>query len=238
MSLATTIQKFHQKEVLFRPLVRQLIDHSAWILPSHNKEHPSLWRSPNGIWLSAFTSMETFKQQASESDFITQQGMSLFANLNTPIDAIVIDPGTPYALQFTQKMFPTLKRWSAAINVERILENPQNRSEAATILRDYEGFYIPVIKSDSGKAHLALAPDKQGRKLAAVFTAEDTLQRFLDIAQQALGDDLIIDMISGRKLFSTLYELPLDGVVFNCNGPVKPQALRMQFINYLMLEDN
>ena len=152
MSLATTIQKFHQKEVLFRPLLRQLIDHAEWIIPSHNKEHPSLWRSPNGIWLSAFTSMEVFHQQAKESEFIIKPGMSLFSTLDTPIDAIVIDPGTPYALQFTQKMFPSLKRWCAAINVERVLANPEARQDSATILRDYEGFYIPVIKSESGKA--------------------------------------------------------------------------------------
>ena len=149
MSPLENILKFHNKELLFRPLLRNLIGFNEWILPSHNDKVPSLWRSPNGIWLCAFTSEEVFHKQQSEEQFITLSGLEVFLSLKSPIDAFVIDPGQEYALQFNQKMFPSHQRWAESIKVEQILTKKDQNESNLSALRNHKGYYLPLIKSES-----------------------------------------------------------------------------------------
>ena len=101
-------------------------------------------------------------------------------------------------------------------------------------LRDFATYHVPLIRTPDGSSHIALAPDAQGRKLAAIFTAEDTLQEFLRIAKDALGENIIIDITPGYKLFEYLRDLPIEGVVFNCNGPIAPCAITLQMVNMIL----
>ena len=89
-----------------------------------------------------------------------------------------------------------------------------------------------MVEDEEGRLHIALAPDQQQRALVAIFTAEDTAQRFL----QAVGDRLgkiHMDLIDGEKLFTQLNLLPLEGLVFNCYGPVATLALNKETIHQL-----
>lgn len=78
---------------------------------------------------------------------------------------------------------------------------------------------------------LMLAPDEKGRKLAAIFTSEDTIAGFLPQVRAAAAPEQVVERIfSGEDLFSSLVSMPIDGMVFNCGGgPVDPVAFAKGF---------
>ena len=100
----------------------------------------------------------------------------------------------------------------------------------------YQGYCLPLIQSPSGKRHIALAPDPDGRKLAAIFTAKDSLSAFVQHAGTSLGEELIVDEPSGETLLPYLITLPIDGIVFNCYGPPSPKALHKASLERLIAE--
>jgi hypothetical protein len=225
---------FHNGELQFRPLLRELIGHNGWIIPAseEDEERPVLWRMDGKLWLLAFSSDETFKEyldDESASRAQTVDGRWLFSSLSPPIDGVVLDAGKTHGTQFDSEKFDYLRIWAQGLKVERILSGAAGE-DGFPFLREFEGYRLPVVQSESGKAHIALAPDAQGRKLAAVFTAEDCLEAFLKDAQGAYGEGLLVDTLDGAKLFEQLKALPLDGVVFNCSGPAKPRAVTLQMV--------
>ena len=76
---------------------------------------------------------------------------------------------------------------------------------------------------------MALAPDAEGRKLAAAFTAQDALQLFVVARDRHAGLEVISVRLSGKELFSNLaHTEDLDGIVFNPAGPGQPFALSLE----------
>jgi len=74
--------------------------------------------------------------------------------------------------------------------------------------------------------YVALAPDGRGRKIAAIFTAEDALDQFLENHPKPNRRPV---PIAGEALFIAIRKMPLDGMVFNCSGPVKPRLFPLSF---------
>ena len=108
--------------------------------------------------------------------------------------------------------------------VENILSHLQRGaalplSQPCARLRDFDSYW--VVQQG---AMLALAPDVERRRLAAAFTAEDSLQQFI-AAREVVGAELIAARLSGAELFGRLAEADLDGVVFNLDGPGSPLPL-------------
>ena len=80
-----------------------------------------------------------------------------------------------------------------------------------------------------GRLLMALAPDTEGRKLTAAFTAQDALQLFVVARESDPSREAISVRVSGNELFTNLANSPeLDGVVFNPAGPGQPCALSRQ----------
>ena len=40
--------------------------------------------------------------------------------------------------------------------------------------------------------------------------------------------------IDGDKLFNALRKMPIDGIVFNCSGPIKPKAFPLGFCDEVL----
>ena len=127
MTVETALTQFQTGDISFRPLLRELISHQNWTLPSHvveGKRQPALWNSENGVWLAVFSSKQALideigKDQNPENiETITVDGVWLFQNLRDPIDALVIDPGQTHASQFPSRFFPTIIKWAQAVEIE------------------------------------------------------------------------------------------------------------------------
>ncbi|HNH47941.1 MAG TPA: hypothetical protein PKY30_12930, partial [Myxococcota bacterium] len=119
------------------------------------------------------------------------------------------------------------RRWGRALRVEELLAG---RSPAPlSLLRNFEGWWIVMRELPDGRTQLSMAPDPKGRRLAALFTAEDCRDAYVKIAGAALGEKPLLLMLTGQQIFERLVALPLDGIVFNCMGPVSPKAVHPAF---------
>ena len=233
MTLIETLQAFHRQEVTFIQLLRAIVSYDSWLLPTRN-DQPLLALHQEQQLLLLFTSEESFSSQHTDDvQSTTQTGRWLSENISESIDVIVVDSGQPHSLQLPSKYFPIFQKITAAHQLERLLEGNDTQQNVTTRLTSYPHYLVPIVQDSDGLTHVTLAPDSQGRQFAAVFTAEDNLQAFISASQQMLGDELKVHEISGRELFNNLSQLSIEGVVFNCYGPVQPRAISKEFVDIL-----
>ncbi len=210
-------------------LMRALLKHDEWIMPIHMQPdgewHPTVIRDmEDQRFQLIFTDEQGYRdgvaaigQQVMGERTLTLGGPALFGKLGDDADVLSINWNSPPQLFFKQAQFPALRRWAAAINVERTLASPR---PDLSLLKHFDSFYIVLQKVEGGYA-LTLAPDPQGRRLAAVFTAEDTLDAFVkDQSNGQMGFEPITRSIVGELLFDDLKDIPIDGICFNPVGPV------------------
>jgi hypothetical protein len=150
-------------------------------------------------------------------------GPALFASLPENFGGVELGAGTEVALRVEGETFQKLRQWGQIQQVEALLAG-QSKAPLR-MLREFPGWWIVLRQLPEGGEELALAPDPGGRRLAAVFTAEDSRDSFVRIAANALGPKPRLQQLSGEKLFEQLAALPLDGIVFNCVGPPPPKAV-------------
>ncbi|MGQ9903754.1 MAG: hypothetical protein ACUVRU_05280 [Anaerolineae bacterium] len=164
--------------------------------------------------------------------FITIAGDELFDNLPDEVDIIRVNAYSPPELRYRGDQIPALRQWARAVKVERTLATPQ---PDLSLVKRFDAFYIVLRKLDGKEMALTLAPDKRGRKLAAVFTAPDTLEAFLrNQGDGGLKFEPQTVKTSGEILFDDLQHLPIDGIVFNCAGPVAPRLFVAGFAKAVM----
>ena len=231
MTPIDTIQAFHRQEVTFIQLLRAIITYESWHFPTRN-DQPLLALHQEQQLLLLFSSKENFSSQnTDEVQPTVQTGAWLSHQLSTNIDSIVIDAGQSHSLQMPAKYFPVYQKIAAAVQIERLLAGNDTQQNVISHLTSYKHYLVPIVQDSDGLTHITLAPDSQGRQFAAVFTAEDCLQAFVTASQQMLGEELQVHEISGRELFNNLKQLNIEGVVFNCYGPVSPRAISKEFID-------
>lgn len=120
---------------------------------------------------------------------------------------------------------------------ELLVEQPFAR------LRAFDGFLTVCAggQSQPGESpaplKMALAEDAggEGRRLAAVFTAEDALQYFIAHSSRSASDGLVSVRLSGRELCEQVAgNTEIDGFVFNPCGPSAPVALAREAANDIL----
>jgi hypothetical protein len=210
-------------------LMRQFMAYEEWLMPIHLKPdgewHPSVIQDTEGQRFQLVftdepgyqTGLEAIGQEMMGERKLTMGGSALFGKLDDDADILSINWNSPGQIFFKKAQFPALKRWAQAINVERTLANPQ---PDLSLLKHFDSYYIVLQKVEGGYA-LTLAPDKQGRKLAAVFTAEDALDAFVkDQTAGQLNFEPVTRSIAGELLFDDLKDIAIDGICFNASGPI------------------
>ena len=232
MTIADAIHAFHTQDLSFPMLIRSFCSND-WLIPVM-KEQPMLQEMEEELILSLSSTSRIFDQFHTEPEI---QSMSvdfswIFRNIPPDLDAIFIDLGTENSIQIPREYFNFCQNILECHEIENIFQRNISELELRQKLQDYPSFLIPLIEDENGVLHIALVPDNQNRSLAAVFTAPDCLQAFQEASQGKLGE-LKIDEVQGAKLFSDLNLLPLDGLVFNCYGPVQAQAIGKELIRSL-----
>ncbi len=150
-------------------------------------------------------------------------GPALFASLPEDFRGVELGAGSEVALRVEGESFQKLRAWGQIQQVEALIAG-QSKAPLR-LLREFPCWWIVLKRLPEGGEELALAPDPGGRRLAAVFTAEDSRDSFLKIAASALGPQPRVQQMTGQELFENLAALPLDGIVFNCVGPPPPKAV-------------
>ena len=237
-SLRDALQSRHRKQLDDTTLLRILVSHGSWRVPALSDpsgQHRLLIEERAGErWLQIFTDGDALQQHlkaighGDELAYVETTGQWLFTNLADDLTGLAINPTQPEGVRFLAEHFPTLRSWGRALAVEAALEERRDDVETVTLLSE-SNFLIAFIPDDSGTPQIALAPDPQRRQLAAVFTAPDTARTFTEAAGRALGRSLTLQSVNGGELFANLATMPLQGLVFNCLGPLNPIAVTLDF---------
>jgi hypothetical protein len=229
--LTDLLSAFNQEpSIHFSDVLRALVTHETWWIPSRDGQ-PILNQRDDETHLNLYSSSDITEGIAQAGiEFIEQSTHWVFSNIPN-VASIIIDAHTEHALQIPNVYISNLLRMYQALGLENHLST-MTEANWMTPIRDFQHYLLPLVEDEQGRLHMALAPDQQQRALVAVFTAEDAAQRFLQAAGDRLGK-IHMDLIDGEKLFTQLNLLPLEGLVFNCYGPVATLALNKETIHQL-----
>jgi len=210
--------------------------HPTWAVVAEEEGHGQLklgvLRKPNGgRIMEIFSSEETldrFCETESEErpkKMLQLAGFQLFSTLaDEAVHRINLDLHSPHATHFLVDQIPLLRAWAEVSTAEMALAAPDRLSNPFAVLRRFDGFNV-VVRQSGPDRDLVMAPDPEGRMLAAVFTAEDTVDEFIREVADDLGGALEIERLSGQALFEWFQQIPLDGIVFNPLTHLPPIAV-------------
>lgn len=230
-------------------LFRSLMAHADWHVPVHSStageaEVMTFVDAAGARWVKVFTDLgavEAWVEQVGgqpDQQCVVTDGANLFGALDDALAGVEINPGLPEGIHYQQQHLPLLRQWARIIELESALETIDVGETPIGLLRDYDAYVIVLKRTGADTAQLVLAPDADGRLLAAVFTAEDTLAAFFDQVLAAADFEPIPVRVNGTQLFGQLQALPLDGLVFNCSGPVQPRAFGKRLAEYVLSPSN
>lgn len=239
------LRAFHDGKLQGGLLLRALARHGAWRVPARlvgDGIAVGKVRDDAGVtWVTAWSGPDAMARARStdeawraEGRFAEVDGTTLIGLLDAG-DGLELDPGTPWAVHYKPDQLPLLQEVAAAAGVEALLDEASLSQEPLRLLLAYGGYRLVVRARGEGQA-LDLAPDAEGRRLLAVFTAADTATAYLDRARplEAEHGAAHVIQLDGLTLAERVDALDIDGMVFNCMGPVRPRALAKLFARHLL----
>jgi len=233
-------------------LMRELVGHDRWELPVTERSakafrstnaapEPWLYEDHEGhLRLFLFSDRDAYRRYREaanlprEQTLVTTPGVSLFTRDLGALEAIHIDPLTPDSLTLGRDLYRRLNVVADAVRVERALVLLRGGSTRVgnqlSAVRHFQAFHVAVREGDEGPT-FGLAPDPRNRLLAAVFTLNDCYEAF---AREVGAATFKHGILTGEQLFSELLDAGLDGIVFNCCGPVPPVAFAPAFARLVL----
>jgi hypothetical protein len=178
--------------------------------------------------------------------FVKLPGWMLFTFEVPGCAYLNLDPHLPHAQHFRAEQFGQLHEWARLVGLdavlERVLTAPEINAQDVATLLDFDHYHlltttVPATPgTEAAEPRLALAPDAQNRVLGAVFTTEMSA----DLHSQWMYDngpeglEITRRRFDGRTLWRILAQLTeLDGLVFNCRGPLQPKAFSLGLAQWL-----
>lgn len=245
MEAHTALELFNSESISIHQCFRVLAQFEHWIVGARNQNDqlfPVLNEGPEGHWLLVFSSITTYRSYLSSKGlpedhaYITISGRWLFRNAADNLQGIALDIGTDHTMPIYQREFEYLHHWADALAVEQIIIDlkQSDTTELLKAVSKFPRYYLPVTQTESN-TQIILTPDANNRQLAAVFTAQDAGELFIEEAKDGLGEDVALQECTGGSLFSALQSMPLDGLVFNPAGPITPQAFGIALLDAIML---
>jgi len=231
---------FLNKKVSGSQLLRCLASHTLWRVPARLEGLVPIFQeyelSPGELHFLMFSDPEAYLRcrdhlgiEALGEYFIDRvPGSRAFSSITEEVSVVNINPFNPEEIHYTKQQIPRLRAWAQIIKVEQALETISGQRPDYAVLKSFPEYYFVMEDTQ----FIALAPDTRGRKLAALFTADDALEIFLD--EHRDRGELKPIPIDGEKLFSAVKRMPLDGLVFNCCGPIRPRAFPLTFCDEIL----
>ena len=149
-------------------------------------------------------------------------GYSAFDAIKETVNVVNVNPYSAQEIHYAAEQISRLKSWARIVKTELAFETVHNSMRGYSTIRNFDRYWF-VMEDEQ---YVALAPDGRGRKLAALFTSEDALDLFL--AQYPKPNRRPVP-IAGEALFTAIRKMPLEGMVFNCCGPMKPKPFPLKF---------
>ncbi len=222
-------------------LLRALLTWPLWIVPGTSRWRVPVMRTPDGARilelfsdpeaLAAFEAAEPTADLPEVGD-LRLEGWRLFRALgDEELARVSVDTHSPHACSYQGDDIAELRRWAAIVELEAALRSPDDVADAVGVLASF-GSYLVVVRGHAPHEEVVMAPDEE-RELAAVFTAPDAAEQFMESAIDALGPELRAISYAAPDLFAALDRMDLDGVVFNPVTHLPPRAFQPALIRRL-----
>lgn len=267
LSAQAAIARFEAKELDGAHLLFYLMYHDAWLVPLQDppegQETPmaedgtvqfrSFKDEAGKVFFNVYShreALETARKEHGEpyvgDYFLKLPGYALFSFETEEYDYLNLDPAGPNALHYKAEQFPMLRDWARMVgldnNLRKLLTQQKIAQEDRELVRDFAHYWIVVTrqKEQPDEQRLALAPDEeQNRRLAAIFTGETAVNRYLQWLEGRMEDgvELFKFELKGEELFRELSQMELDGLIFNPQGPLRPLAFSKVFPPFILGED-
>ena len=181
--------------------------------------------TPEGRWSELYSSRERCPAQTTT----TVAGAWYFRTLFWQVVGVTLEKDHPEAIHWRKDQMDLLRRWGKAVHIERVLLGTAGDDVFAQdhLFRSFDGW--SVVTTLGAGAQMVLAPDDQGRHLAAICTAPDCLEAFVERYVRKLGVPFGTAELSSATLYTTLRAMPIDGIVFNPLGPIPAKAVKPAF---------
>jgi len=246
------IRAWHAQQLNATALMRTLIGHDRWELPvtersarafrtTNTAPEPWLYEDQEGhLHLFLFSDRSAYRHYREvaalprEQPLVTTPGIALFTRDLGALQAIHMDPLTQDSLTLGRDLYRRLNVVADAVRVERALAQLRNGSTRVgnqlSTVRHFQAFHVAMRDAEDGPT-FGLAPDPRNRLLAAVFTLNDCYEAF---TREVGASTFKHGIVTGEQLFSELLDAGLDGIVFNCCGPVPPVAFAPAFARLVL----
>lgn len=237
MDIAEAVAAQKRGDLTPEAFVRLIMGPREWHLPARSQEDGqtglALVKNEEGTWLQVFSKVAYLRayvaSRGEPAEMVTVDGHRVGQMLEPPITGVNFDAGTEHGFHYTEDRLPMLKRMSEATRIAQILAG-ERVAGSWQALRDYAHWRVAYGEgADDGSRQLMLAPDGEGNRLVAVFSAPDTSAAFCDAVHAQLGFQPELLEVPGEDLFKTLATLPVDGMVFDPAGPIAPCAVKLAF---------
>lgn len=211
-------------------LLRSLASWPTWLCPGQRDAEGFL--RVGVLRRGEATSLELYSRKpqhehAAAEEWVTIPGYVILARLEElGVQRVTFDWGSEHSIFYTGPRLATLRGWANVAAVETALYAPDDVDNPFSLLHGFNE-YLVLIRAEGDDRDLVLAPDNQGRSLAAIFTAWDTCEQFQQTLRSAgVDDDMIAETVRGGELFHQLELASLDGMVFNALGGLSPVAIQ------------
>jgi len=236
-----TIRAQQEGQLTGSALMRALASWDHWRVPAivgTDGPAPRLTVNDDGPWLAACADADAYgaleKHVGGPLDlYLELRGHDLFGGLSDDLAGVDVDPFTEHAIHWRREQFDTLRAVARAAEVERILRG-EDLPEPLERLYRYPSYRVVVRAGDEGQAQWMMAPDTEDRLLLAVFTAQDTVDAFLEAEVFPRKIVPVVVTLDGRSLFERIRTMWLHGICFNPRGPVPAKAVSAQLAQVVL----
>ncbi len=243
------IDMFFQHQLTGAQLVRELASHRGWIVPAFFDSS-----SPNGeqsldatggslsfikILIGGsephffmFSDKQAYADCAAHIG-LTAMGTHTIENIfgynawdavDDDVQFVNINPFSPSEIHYNREQISMLREWGGILKVEQAIDHVLADQTGYDIIKAFPAYYVGLVREDND-LRISLAPDQRGRALAALFTSDDAAEAYME----KYGEDVELRIFDGPSLFEGLSHMEIDGLVFNCCGPIQPRAFALQF---------
>ncbi|MBL8149538.1 MAG: hypothetical protein JNN15_06385 [Blastocatellia bacterium] len=224
-------------------LFRQLIAHEEWNIAVvsdedvDDDEMPSILFEEDDKGKKSISIFSKEKKNDEEINFLKLKGETLFKFDFSGIDYIYVDPESESSVRISQDMFNALGSVAEAVEVEQCLEKVHQGDESEEILeiiRDHQEYYIGIVQVDKDSYSLTGPADEKKKDFVAVFTCFDCFETYGKWFEKSNKEqELLMTIMNGQQLFENLSKMAIEGIIFNCLGPVKSLEFPNSFIKML-----
>jgi hypothetical protein len=239
MTFRPVLEAFSRKEVDAHSVMRALVAHDDWLVPSvyagqvlgrTTQQVVMLGdriRHPAGsllLYSDLETAVAAYDQGALLGPYASGiRGAELFRAIAPSVATIVVNEGAPRAqkLYLGAPSFGNAGVWADTVAFEGALAGP----DATVAAKRYDAYFV-LFNPDGA---LSTVANVEGMAEAAVLcSAPDCRDAFASLLERHFGRRPEVGQTSGERIVAALPELGVDGIVINPVGPGVTRAFTLR----------